>query len=792
MKKNFTVLFFLVLSGWVHPMETNPKVTPNTRFSKIKINEQPSRIEIRLIGAKSLRVTVIPDIYKKKIPNHPALSTQLDSTAVLVISELETLQTKTIGDFKVQLTKDPLSLIIYGKTGNKIQELNFLPNGNVSFMIGDAPVLGMGEGGPKPPKEENWRNLPIEYDRRGRDHKMVPRWQSDAYGSRNPVPFLLGTAGWGIFVVSPWVEIDLTDPKKGVFVPSKLENTTLEKQSEANQSKNLGKGLPPNAAIVPGLFDLIVMDGSNPKTLMKEISTITGPAVMPPLWTMGYMQSHRTLKDEDQLIEIVDDFRKKEIPVDAVIYLGTGFTPRGWNTMQPSFDFNPEVFKRGGASVIQDLHERHVKVVLHMVPWDRAQLPTLQGTIPPKEGEPLDNSHLLPYWEQHVGLVKAGVDAFWPDEGDWFDLFERIKRHQLYYQGPLYTTPNVRPWSLHRNGYLGIAQWGGWVWSGDTQSAWKTLEGQISVGINYSLSISPYWGSDIGGFYPNPEKTGELYARWFQFGAFCPSFRSHGRTWFTSLPWGFGLSDMGIVEASNSNSTSQEEIKRNSPLPEAMNDPTIEPVTKKYTELRYQLLPYNYSLCWEARNLGLPMMRALWLHYPKDKEAKKIGDEYLWGSDLLIAPIYQQGATTRNVYLPKGKWYDWWTMEVHDVQGTYITKEVDLSAMPIYVRAGAIIPFDPIRQYTEEQVDEPMTLRIYSGADGVFSLYEDDGKSLDYLSGQYRIIQFKWDDDKRQLTIETLKEMTSNKSKVMNVVLFPEGIKKQVKFTGANTKLSFE
>ena len=215
---------------------------------------------------------------------------------------------------------------------------------------------------------------------------------------------------------------------------------------------------------------------------------------MPPLWALGYMQSHRTLEDDAQMLGIAETFRRKQIPLDALIYLGTGFTPRGWNTKQPSFDFNPDVFTRDPSAVIADLHARHVKVVVHMVPWDRDRLPTLHGTIPPLSGETLDASHLASYWQQHVPLVKAGIDAFWPDEGDWFNLHERIRRHQLYYQGHLQTTPNVRPWSLQRNGYPGIAQWGGWVWSGDTESAWKTLEAQIAVGINYSLSIGPVLG----------------------------------------------------------------------------------------------------------------------------------------------------------------------------------------------------------------------------------------------------------------------------------------------------------
>ena len=233
---------------------------------------------------------------------------------------------------------------------------------------------------------------------------------------------------------------------------------------------------------------------------MKDFSIISGPASMPPKWALGYMQSHRRLEDDKQMIGVVDTFRSKKIPVDAVIYLGTGFTPRGWNKKQPSFEFNPEVFKRDPATVIADMHSKNVKVVVHMVPWDRDKLSSLHGTIPSKRNEQLDASHIQNYWNEHMPLVKAGVDAFWPDEGDWFNLYERIKRHQLYYQGHLSAHPNIRPWSLHRNGFPGIAQWGGWVWSGDTESSWKTLEAQIAVGLNYSLSIGPYWGRILVAF----------------------------------------------------------------------------------------------------------------------------------------------------------------------------------------------------------------------------------------------------------------------------------------------------
>jgi alpha-glucosidase/alpha-D-xyloside xylohydrolase len=442
------------------------------------------------------------------------------------------------------------------------------------------------------------------------------------------------------------------------------------------------------------------------------------------------MQSHRELVDqklssEALMLDVVDTFREKNIPLDAVIYLGTGFTPTGWNTRQPSFEFNPRVFQRDPKTVLDDLHARHVKVIVHIVPWQRDRLPSLQGTIPAGEHETRDASHIENYWRQHVDLVSAGVDAWWPDEGDWFNLFERVKRHQLYYQGPLQTRPNVRPWSLHRNGYLGIAKWGGWVWSGDTQSTWKTLEAQVAVGINHSLSLSPYWGSDTGGFYTTSELTGELYARWFQFSAFCPSFRSHGRIWRLRTPWGWELSDMGFVEG-------QKDLPRQS----EMNNPAIEPVCKKYAELRYRLIPYTYTLAAEARATGLPLMRAMWLHYPSDEKVRGMGTQYLWGRDMLVAPVFSPRATTWDVYLPEGVWYDWWNGE-QKTGGKTITRAVDLETMPIYARSGAIIPFDPVRQYMSQPVSEPTMIRVYTGANGRFRWYEDDGESQEYLDGKF-------------------------------------------------------
>jgi alpha-glucosidase (family GH31 glycosyl hydrolase) len=767
-------------------------IPTGVKAQAIKVNGKPGKIEIREVEENCVRITLKPSGYLPELPYTPTLADNRKYPApVITLNEISRPVKKLVGNLNIELTPNPLRVKISNKAGKLIQDITFNDDGGFSFTKSKEPILGMGEGGPRPVRGTNWREAPVQFDRNGSYHQMVPRWQSDAYGSRNPVALMIGTEGWALYVATPWGQIDLQKEDKGVFSPQEREAKDIV-QNTANQGLSQGKGLPPADSYVKGVLDIFVFDAHNPSVFMKELSLVSGPSVMPPKWALGYMQSHRTLLDESKTIGIVDTFRAKKIPVDAVIYLGSGFCPNGWNKPQPSFEFNPNIFKRKPEEVLADLHQRNVKVVLHIVPWDRDKLPTLHGTIPAAPGEVMDVSHIQNYWQQHVNLMDKGADGFWPDEGDWFNLFERIERHQMYYQGPISTKPNVRPWSLHRNGHLGIAQWGGWVWSGDTESSWKTLEAQIAVGLNHSLSIAPYWGSDIGGFYPNPEKTGELYARWFQFGSFCGSFRSHGRTWFTALPWGWGLSDMGPREDNSRNIPATDTEKRN-PSPLEMNNPAIEPITKKYDELHYQLLPYTYTLAWQARDTGMPLMRALWLHYPDDEISRKTGDEYLWGRDMLIAPVYTKGATSRNVYLPKGEWYDWWTNK-KEVGGKTVTRQVDLATMPIYVRAGAIIPFDPIRQYTSQVVTEPTTLKVFRGANGQFTLYQDDGISLDYLKGKASWTSLTWNEQEKTLTIAPgapKGAINQVKTRAFKIQIIPGNESKTVSYSGKPLKVKF-
>jgi alpha-glucosidase/alpha-D-xyloside xylohydrolase len=263
----------------------------------------------------------------------------------------------------------------------------------------------------------------------------------------------------------------------------------------------------------------------------------------------------------------------------------------------------------------------------------------------------------------------------------------------------------------------------------------------VPLGINTGLSGIPFWGTDIGGFIPTEEYTGELYARWFQFAAFCPLFRSHGRDWKLHRPWGWNTGEIGIPETPSYH-----------PAPQELHNPAIEPICRKYLELRYRLMPYIYTAAKETCETGMPMIRALWLHYPDDPRAIERGDEYLFGRDLVVAPVVDKGATSRALYLPRGTWFDFWTNERQE-GGRELVRKVDLGDTPLYVRAGAVLPMGPPRQYTDEVVAGPLTMMVFPGASGVSSLYEDDGESFDFRNGEFMRIEMQWEDATRKLSL---------------------------------------
>ncbi len=569
----------------------------------------------------------------------------------------------------------------------------------VEFRVGDAPLFGLGGGLPR-------------YDLRGSRYGMrngegVPHLATA--GARCPIPWLMSASGWGIFIGQPSGFFDLTGDM-GRFEPV-----------EATSTRNV-----------------YLVLGETPAEVLRGYAELTGFPHLPPQWSLGYQQSHRTLASREEVMSEALMFREKKLPCDTLIYLGTGFCPSGWNTGHGSFTFNDDVFQDPKAQ-IEQLHEEHFKVVLHVVPPG-----DFHGTIHDTGAEAHARGDAVAYWQQHLPVEEAGVDGWWPDEGDRLSVYARFQRNEFYWNGPLSSHPERRPFALNRNGYAGLQRYG-WLWSGDIESSWAALAAQVRNGINVGLSGLPYWGTDTGGFSPTRELTPELYIRWFQFSAFCPLFRSHGRAWKLRLPWGWDTGNPGPLEGA-------ERLGPNWPPEPELHDAQVEEICREYLHLRYRLLPYLYSSVAQAHATGLPLIRPLWLAHPQDQQALTHDDEYLFGDSFLVAPILHAGAAERSVYLPSGLWWDYWT-DASLAGGKEFSRTVDLETLPLYVKAGSLLPFGPIRQYAMQPVDEPLRLRVYPGADGRFALYEDDGESFRYERGEFTRIFCEWKDSERTLTL---------------------------------------
>ena len=611
------------------------------------------------------------------------------------------------GDLEVRFSAAPPVLTVSDRGGRLIQRLELdAAAPTLRFGLGSGPLLGFGEGGP-------------QFDRKGAvytNRNGQGGYRLRTHGARVPIQWLVSTDGWGLFVHQPIGSFDLSGAT-GLFTPD-------------------GEALP---------IDLFVSASPDPTVLLREYARITGFAALPPKWAFGYMQSHRTLAGPDEIAGIARTFRDKQLPCDALIYLGTEFTPSGWNTRNGEFGWKAENFP-DPAGFVREAHAQHFKVVLHIVIEGRRMGGAVTDPCTPDKAVPSgrtpddrwpDDRAVPCYWPYHKPLMDLGVDGWWPDQGDGLDAPSRLARIRMYWEGPQRYRPDERPFALHRNGSAGMQRYGAFIWSGDVYTTWETLASHVPIAINAGLSGMPFWGSDIGGFVPTAEYTGELHVRWFQFGTFCPSFRAHGRDWHLKLPWGWGLDKLPLSEVRGYTGGASD------PDPSALPDTRVEPILKKYLELRYRLLPYTYTIARECTQTGLPMMRALWLHHREDPQAVTRGDQFLWGRDILVSPVVAKGATTRRLYLPRGTWYDFRTEERVE-GGREIDYPVDLATMPLHVRAGAIVPLGPVRQYVDEPVEGPLSVVVYPGADGTFMLYEDDGRTFGYRKGAWTGIVMTW------------------------------------------------
>jgi len=514
---------------------------------------------------------------------------------------------------------------------------------------------------------------------------------------------------------------------------------------------------------------------------------LTGKATMLPKWAFGFWQSRERYTSQEQLLENLEAYRARGIPIDNIVLDWSYWPVDAWG----SHDFDPQYFPDPQA-MVDRVHELDAHIMISV--WPKFY-PTTEhyaelnavGCMFNKNIEEKNYDWIPPgylnafydafgahcrdiYWRQiNEKLNVLGFDAWWLDavEPDMHSNLSWRHRKDLITPNALgtgaeyfnaYALPHAervhqgdraadgprRSFILTRSGFGGIQRSGSAIWSGDVVSRWSNLKEQIAAGIGTGIAGMPYWTHDIGGFTPEdhyryngnvvvgnyaemaPEHQApwqELNLRWFQFGAFTPLFRSHGQNPFREI---YNLADEGS----------------------AVYDSLV-----WYTQLRYRLMPYIYTLAGDAWQRDSTIMRGLVMDFPDDMAARNISTQYLFGPAFLVAPVYEEGADSRTVYLPAGtKWYDFNTGERH-AGGAWIEAPAPLTRMPLFVRAGSIVPTGPAIRHTGESLNAPLTFNVYTGVDGRFSLYEDDGLTYGYEDGAWSRIPLRYDDASGSLTI---------------------------------------
>jgi alpha-glucosidase len=483
-----------------------------------------------------------------------------------------------------------------------------------------------------------------------------------------------------------------------------------------------------------GGLQYYVFVGPDLPRLLRTYLELTGHPPLPPRWTLGLLQSRYGYRNRQELEEIARTFRDKLIPCDALILDVYWFREMG----DLAFDFldwpdPPEMIAR--------LKQQGFRLMVIEEPYlttrSRNYAEALSkgylakrydGSVYTFDFWPgqcalvdFSNPAACEWWtKKHRPLFEVGISGWWTDLNEPAKHFQDMlhhggsapmvhnlaafSMHQSVFEAAQRYAPGQRTFVLSRSAFAGSQRYGASLWSGDVDMTFAALRKQVAVALNTGMAGFPLWGSDIGGFGFEGKCSPELYTRWFQFGAFSPLCRPHGDQTELREPWQFG--------------------------------PEIEAVCKKYLNLRYRLLPYLYTALHHACTNGIPMMRPLVLEFPQDPVVFNLSDEYMFGSEILVAPVVDEGSTQRKVYLPAGGWIDFWS-EAAYVGPRWIEVSAPIDTLPLFVRQGGIIPCGPDVQYSSQSVLDPLTIEIYRGADRSFTLYEDDGETSAYQNGDW-------------------------------------------------------
>ena len=607
-------------------------------------------------------------------------------------------------------------------------------------------------------------------------------------------------------------------------------------------------GMSFNSEVGEGI-DYYFMYGGSADGVIAQMRWLTGDVPMFPLWTYGFWQSKERYKTAAETESIVDQYRALQVPLDGIIqdwqYWGSNYL---WNAM----DFLSEDFATGPQLIknVHQKHAHFMISIWASFGPMTQQFRELdkQGLLMPFETWPQSGiSHVWPpmkdypsgvkvydafsavardiYWKYLKKLFDYGVDAWWMDstDPDCFYPTDADYAHKVYggtwrslrNAFPLETVRGVyekqravseakRLFIMTRSSYAGQQHYGSNMWSGDVASSWEMLRNQVPAGLSYSLTGNPNFNTDIGGFFCNSYNTRgpgsapqnpqfqELYVRWMQYGLFCPVFRSHGADAPREI-WQFG--------------------KKGEPVYDAI---------EKQIRLRYRLIPYLYSTAWQVTSHDGSYLRPLFSDFAADKRVWNMGDEFMFGRSILAAPILDPQYTEEKIiredamtgwnrekvknegvksekldwtevktatkYLPKGaQWYDFWTNKLYK-GGQTVTLETSLDRVPMFVRAGSILPLGPEMQYVGEKAWDNLELRVYPGADGSFTLYEDEGDNYNYERGVYSTITFVWNDKARTLTIGSRQgEYPGMLTSRQFTVILPDDQSQTVDYQGTET-----
>jgi alpha-D-xyloside xylohydrolase len=507
---------------------------------------------------------------------------------------------------------------------------------------------------------------------------------------------------------------------------------------------------------VADAVDYYFLYGPEFDAIISAYRDMTGAAPMFGKWAYGFWQCKNKYESQAEVLGVAHKYRELHIAVDNIVQDWFWWDIMGEPTFNKKYP-DPK-------GMIDDLHENHFQVMFSFWPYFRPGSRVYEDMD--KRGYFIDRTKVSGfhpagqalydafnpaarkyYWQLiDKGLFQLGADAWWLDtdepetEGRETNILATNKvalgsgaRYaNLYplmttsavYEGQRSTSDQKRVFILSRSAFAGAQRNAITAWSGDVESNWLSFARQIPAGLNFELSGLPYWTTDIGGFIignPDDPAYRELFVRWFEYGAFCPIFRLHGtRTTNQNELWSYG--------------------------------PEAQKILTSYDRLRYRLLPYIYSLAWKTTNEAYTPMRALAMDFRGDVRALNTGDEYLFGPAILVSPVTEPGATSRRIYFPKAKWYDFWTGRVVD-GGAAAEVQASLDRIPLHIRAGSILPMGPDLEWATQKAADPIELRIYTGADGSFTIYEDENDTYAYEKGARATIPMQWDDANRKLVI---------------------------------------